>query len=200
MKYPARAPDRANPRAVPETVEEDSDFCEARESQQETGTEVVDDAMEDQQNPVVSPTAQRIQIETQQQGGVTPQKEDMGDGDDLAVQWCAGHVCLRLRPDGLREEVPKEHDKNYEGGERVSDSSAEGLEERSAAAVAAVDDRNDKDCGDDEELGSDEVWVVGLRGKYSSRGLVSSTALEKVADRGWSPCMCRVMFAIILAV
>lgn len=39
-------------------------------------------------------------------------------GAERAEEWCAGHVCLRLRPDGLRE---KPGDGGEEGGEESSE-------------------------------------------------------------------------------
>lgn len=41
-----------------------------------------------------------------------------GAGAEKAEEWCAGHVCLRLRPDGLRE---KPGDGREEGGEKSSE-------------------------------------------------------------------------------
>lgn len=140
-------------------MEEDDLFCEAHETQQEAEPVVTNNATEEQQKPAVSPTHQRVESETQQRGSVAqPKEKEAGDGRDQEVQWCAGHVCLRLRPDGLREGIARERDENYEDEEVSAETSEEGSEELSAAAAAA-EDGADEDCGDDSGLGSDEVCV-----------------------------------------
>lgn len=50
------------------------------------------------------------------------------------MEWCAAHVCLRLRPDGLRERSVEENGEagGEEDGGRSSEISGEGSEEQAS--------------------------------------------------------------------
>lgn len=121
-------------------MEEENDvFCDAQESEGQ-GSQVVTPKNQEGE-PKAQQTGQH-EPEKAAQSQVHPQREaatqlgtrERGGRGNSGMEWCAGHVCLRLRPDGLRERCEEEN-RGEGGGEdegRASEISGEGSEGRAS--------------------------------------------------------------------